>query len=192
MSILHSKVIPDRSRLISRGWLKLATSGTVMAPTGATIVRIGIVSSGGEGENLGGSGAFAYRKAPTREGEVFEFQIGQTHTGGNSGHSWVRRQATGEILAFADRGRGSGEVSGNAAYCVGDFVEGGQFRLRSGGDSTFEQAWGFGGRWAANIPSRACGPGGGGQGRIYPTPNIAKPAGAGAGVFEWYAGDPGF
>lgn len=192
MTILHSKVIPDRSKLLSRRWFKVSTVTRITAPAAASFLRVGVVASGGEGEDLGGSGAFSYRKAPCVEGEEFELQIGQTHTGGNPGHSYLKRVSTGEVIAFADRGRGSGEVQGNPAYSVGDFVEGGVFRSRSGGDSLMARSWGFGGRWAANVQTRACGPGGGGRGRIFPIPNIAKPAGAGAGVVEWYSGDPGF
>lgn len=190
--VLHSLCIPDRSARLSKTYFKLPGTFLITAPANAGFIRVGLVAAGGEGEDLGGNGAFAYVEKATSPGEVFQIQIGQTHSGGNPGNTWIKRQLTGDVICFADRGRGSGEVQGNPLYCIGDIVEGGVYRSRSGGDSSIAQRMGLGGRWAANNQLRACGPGGGGRGGAFPYPPITKPAGCGAGCVEFYAGAPGF
>lgn len=191
--ILHNQCVPDRSSRLTKTYYKAGGLYTVVAPAGATVIRVGLCSSGGEGEDPGGNGSFAYKEAATYAGEQFQLQVGTPHTAGNPGHSWIKRIATGEVLAFADRGRGSGQVDGNAAYCIGDVIEGGVHLTRAGSDHMLAQRMGIGGGlWAPSNPIRACGPGGGGRGGAYPYPPITKPAGAGESCVEFYAGSPGY
>lgn len=192
MTILHNILFPDPAALVGRKWLKDGGTYNVTSPAGALFLLVSLVSSGGEGQDLGGNGAFVFKKISTVAGELFTIQVGMTHSSGNPGNSLITRVSTGEILAFADRGRGSGQVQGQAANCIGDFAESGQLASRAGGDSSrVAQLIGPGGRYAAMDPKRACGPGGGGRGGSWNglTTNTHT-AGQGVGVCEWYSGDP--
>lgn len=188
--IRHSDLFPDQSILLSPRYVKKdAGRYEITAPAATTHISTRLVAVGGQGENFGGNGAFARRKAKAAPGEVFELQVGQPGTGGAAGDSWLRRKATGEMLCYADRGRGTGGVQGDAAKCIGDVARSGVANVGSGSDASEPFALGFGGRPAS--ARRAPGPGGGGQGLVYPSVTVRFPAGQGMGVVEFYAGDPG-
>lgn len=187
MTVLYSDLIPEECRLIRRFWNKNYGVYTRQAPAEATLIRISLVSVGGQGGNYGGCGAFARRLAPCAPNEVFELQVGQPGTAGPPGDSWVRRQIGGEMLCYADRGRGVG-TPGDAAKSIGDVVRSGQAG-RSGSDAGDVARLGFGGVIGINR-NRAPGPGGGGYNEIWPN-DILYAAGQGAIAIAFYAGHPG-
>jgi hypothetical protein len=189
--ILHSDLFPDLTRLILRVWFKESGFVPLVAPPKAVFMHIAMVAVGGQGEDPGGNGAFSRRSARCTPGEAFQLQVGTPGTGGNLGDSWIKRAATGEVLCYADRGRGTGGVQGAASRCIGDFSDSGVAGLRSGGDITDPRQLGFGGRFGVN-PLRAPGPGGGGWGTPFPQTNIAAPAGRGLIAVEFFDGEPGF
>jgi hypothetical protein len=189
--ILHSDLFPDLTRLIRRVWFKESGFTTVIADPLASYMHISMVASGGQGSDLGGNAAFSRKSAPCVPGEVFQLQVGTVGTGGNPGDSWLKRALTGEMLCYADRGRGSGGVQGAASRCIGDFSDSGIAGVRSGGDITDPRPSGLGGRYGVS-PIRAPGPGGGGWGTPLPQINTISPAGRGAVIVEFYNGVPGF
>lgn len=187
--IRWSELFPDESDLILRKFYKDAGQFTLAAAAGADYFRVSMVGVGGQGEHPGGSGAFSHRKAKTYPGEVFQIQVGQCGTGMTAGDSWMRRSATGEMVCYADRGRGTGGVQGSAANCIGDIRRSGVASVSSGSDAGDMARLGFGGRYGVSR-TRAPGPGGGGQAGNFPA-LVLIPAGQGMVAVEWYGGDPG-
>lgn len=87
-------------------------------------VRAMCVGSGGQGDHWGGGAAFARSVAPVTVGEALSIQTGNVGTASSLNDSFVKR-ASGQVIAYADRGRGSG-VRGVAANSIGDVTRDGQ------------------------------------------------------------------
>lgn len=190
---------PDESFLRGRKYFKVAGLFTYAAPAievnkpDVTHVRVSLVSTGGQGQFQSGNSAFASSKRRCSPGETFEIQVGLTAQAGPKGDSWVRRMSNGEVICYADRGRGAGP-DGLVINSIGDIRRPGIDNVQSGGDEGDIARLGFGGRIATMVSaptSRAAAPGGGGWGAAGFPANAPITGGLGLVAIEFYAGDPG-
>lgn len=136
----------DEKFLISR--VSYATQGVgvaVVAPPGASVIRVSLVGAGGWGDNRsngsggprwGGGAAFAKRKTTCSPGEGFTLQIGDTFYSRSTqdtslADTIVVRNTGSVVIAKADRGRGfsTGAGRGLAANSIGDVVRDGELAL---------------------------------------------------------------
>jgi len=205
VDIRWSEIFPDDAQLLARQWFKdpSLSASPITAPSGATFIRISGVASGPTGGNGWGNGAFSHSKRRCIPGEVFDVYIGPTPTGSPQGDAWVRRRATGEVIMYADRGKGgpitSHGTDGQASACIGDWARSGDHLNGSGSDAGDVAPFGFGGRYCAGqdgtkSAQRSAQPGSGGRDGGYQAAPGAGPTilgGPGCIVVEFYNGDPG-
>jgi hypothetical protein len=187
--IRHTTLFPPQVNLLRRTVFRDAGHFTLLTPLTTGIICIRLCAVGGQGEDFGGNAAYARRKVRAGALESFDVQVGQPGTGGPAGDSWVRRSSTLEMLCYADRGRGTGGVQGDAGKCIGDAARSGVLGAGTGSDQADFNTLGFGGRPAS--ATRAPGPGGGGQGNVFPSVTTRYPAGQGCVIIEAYDIDPG-
>lgn len=201
----YSELFPDDAVLISRIWLKTYGPHDRVAPAGANILRVAALGCGGQGDNEGGGGALARSKVPCTPGENFRSYVGDTQTASTAGDSWVRRvNSSGELLVYADRGRGN-RSPGLAANSFGQVKRDGNAAAsgvfgKPASDAADFAPLNFAGRPTGNIPVNpgASTPGQGGrqtgvndENGNY-VGNIITPGGFGLVVLEFFNGDPGY
>lgn len=200
-----SILFPDECRLIKKAYFKEAgiytfsappagfvvpgTAGVELPASAKLFIRTGACGVGAQGEFYGSNGAFSRSKRPCVPGETFQIQVGRTSQASSAGDSWLRR-TSGEMLCYADRGRGSAG-HGDAAYGIGDVRRSGT-SAGSPSDADLVAPLGFGGRPGYPGSGRAPGPGGAGHlWPAYPDTSNTYHAGQGMVAVEVYWGDPG-
>lgn len=123
---------PNEALLLGRIFYKTPGLSSLVVPAAfATypgiapkFVRAMCVGSGGQGDHWGGGSAYARAVAAVTAGEALSIQCGNVGTASALNDSFVKR-GNGQVIAYADRGRGSG-VRGVAANSTGDVTRDGQ------------------------------------------------------------------
>lgn len=115
---LFSELFPDVPALILRKWFKVPGTFNFAVPAGASWMRASVLGAGGYGDQYSGGGAYVRSRVQVTPAENLVIQVGATSTATVAGDSFVKRNS-GLIIAYADRGRGSG-VAGQASNSTGD------------------------------------------------------------------------
>lgn len=201
-----SIIFPAEAILVRRKFFQNAGQFNFAVPAGANFLRAIAQGCGGQGENYGGSGAYALSRVPVTPAENLKIQVGNTSTQSANGDSWVRRNDN-SIIVYADRGRGNSDA-GKAALSQGDVKRDGQAGVNNQGrgglppsDANDFGALGFSG-YAIRNPRDDINygsPGGGGVlGAIFDEFNnlqfFIAPNGGGCGLvaLEFFNTDPGY
>jgi hypothetical protein len=205
MSILW---IPDievpAASLLRRDWFKRPGPFLgITPPAGAKYLRALAQGCGGDGPTaIGGGGAFARTRKLTDASWTYSVQVGDTSTASSAGDSavWKGAAGSGELIVYADRGRGDG-TNGKASLSFGDVKRDGAAGLGDGGlpggDSADFASLGFDG-WGGKL-NQAPGIFGGG-GFLFPKwdssgfrgYSATAVGGMGRVCLEWWDADPGY
>lgn len=124
MSTTWTSLFPDEAQLLGRVFKKLPGQYTITVPAGVGFVRAHALGCGGQGDQWGGSAAYARAIVAVTPGDALTVQVGDCSTASTPGDSWVKRQ-DGTIIVYADRGRGDGD-RGQALLSTGDVTRDGQ------------------------------------------------------------------
>lgn len=200
---LLSTIFPDIPNLTGVKWLKQGGSPfNHVVPANSKWCRASVRAAGGYGDNLGGGAAYARKRFTVTPGENLVIQVGATSTQTILGDSWVKRN-DGALLAYADRGRGSG-AGGLDSISTGDIKRSGVAGASGAtpGDDTPDSDPVLGpstGVTASGVSSglpMPIGPGGGGK--IYYGDDVegslirvGYPGGQGLVCLEFFDADPG-
>lgn len=201
MTVTWSAIRSDEAVLVGVIWKKEPGSYNVTVPAGAKFVRAHAQACGGQGDHWGGSGAYARSRRPVTPSDNLVVQVGTVNTSLPAGDSFVKTNA-GDVICYADRGRGSGNA-GLAANSIGDVTrDGAPGAPPVGGappsDAADPECRGFGGVGADVAADRTADYGGGG---LVTTDNdengigiIVGAFGAGTGLvcLEFFDSDPGY
>lgn len=133
MSTTWTSLFPDEAQLLGRMFKKLPGQYTITVPASVAFVRAHALGCGGQGDQWGGSGAYARAIVSVTPGEALTVQVGDCSTASTPGDSWVKR-GDGSIIVYADRGRGDGD-RGQALLSTGDVTRDGQNGVVNGTSS---------------------------------------------------------
>lgn len=199
-----TSLFPDEAQLLGRVFKKLPGQFTVTVPAGVAFMRAHALGCGGQGDQWGGSGAYARAIVAVTPGEALTVQVGDCSTASTPGDSWVKRN-DGTVIVYADRGRGDGD-RGQALLSTGDVTRDGQdgnqnAGFEAGGALTADQndydpVFGQG-RGAEYTKTRSGDYGCGGH-RFPQTLNgnfvgyVSWPAGTGIVCLEWFNANPNY
>lgn len=177
----------------------------ISPPAGAKYLRAPGLGCGGSGDAWGGAGCFVRSKRVTNPAWTYSVQVGDTATSSSSGDSavWKGSPGTGEVIIYADRGRGDG-TGGKAANSIGDVKrdgENGRPDLGRGGlpagDAADFASLGFIGRAGSTTSSGDIGGGGKALPVYDDLSNFLGYSGRALGglgrvALEWWDADPGY